>query len=203
MAKNSCIGRPVTAPSHKASLRGRLRARRRAAAKAGPDAAEAAARICPLETLPALACVGTYHPMGTEMDPGPLVRRLCATGAMVALPAAASRHGPLQYRLWAPGEALLPDAFGAMAPGPSAPEAHPDLVIAPLLGFDRNGRRLGQGGGTYDRTLANLRAFGRVFVLGLAYSGQQVDEVPAEPHDQRLDAVLTETAYLEFGDETA
>jgi 5-formyltetrahydrofolate cyclo-ligase len=90
-----------------------------------------------------------------------------------------------------------------MAPVPSAPQSHPDLVIAPLLGFDRKGRRLGQGGGTYDRTLANLRAFGRVFVLGLAYSGQEVDEVPAEPHDQRLDAVLTETAYLEFGDETA
>ena len=85
------------------------------------------------------------------------------------------------------------------SPSVSAPRAHPDLVIVPLLGFDRRGRRLGQGGGTYDRTLANLRASGRVFVLGLAYSVQETDEIPWEPHDERLDAILTEASYLEFG----
>ena len=72
------------------------------------------------------------------------------------------------------------------------------MVIAPLLAFDRGGGRLGQGGGLYDRTLEALRVQGRVFVVGLAYAGQEVAEVPSEPHDQKLDAILTETGYIEF-----
>jgi 5-formyltetrahydrofolate cyclo-ligase len=75
----------------------------------------------------------------------------------------------------------------------------PDLVIAPLLAFDRKGGRLGQGAGHYDRTLANLRALKPVFVLGLGYAGQEVAEIPLEAHDQRLDAILTETEYIEVG----
>ncbi len=71
----------------------------------------------------------------------------------------------------------------------------PDLVIAPLLAFDRSGARLGQGGGHYDRTLEGLRARGPLFVIGLAYAGQQIDAVPREPHDQCLDAILTEISY--------
>ena len=68
-------------------------------------------------------------------------------------------------------------------------------MIAPLLAFDRLGGRLGQGGGHYDRTLAGLRRTGPVFVLGLAYAGQEVDRLDLEPHDQKLDAVLTEAGY--------
>ncbi|HEY9233988.1 MAG TPA: 5-formyltetrahydrofolate cyclo-ligase, partial [Phenylobacterium sp.] len=71
------------------------------------------------------------------------------------------------------------------------------LVICPLLAFDRRGARLGQGGGHYDRTIEALRAEGPVFVLGLAYAGQEVEGLPAEPHDQRLDAILTESGYIE------
>ena len=72
------------------------------------------------------------------------------------------------------------------------------LVIAPLLAFDRCGRPHGPGrGGHYDRTLEALRARGPVFVLGLAYAGQQVARIPAEDHDQRLDAILTEKGYID------
>jgi 5-formyltetrahydrofolate cyclo-ligase len=94
---------------------------------------------------------------------------------------------------------LEPDAFGVPAPQPVMPAMTPELVIAPVLGFDRRGGRLGQGGGHYDRTLANLRARAPVFVIGLAFSGQEVSELPLEPHDQRLDAILTETEYIEVG----
>jgi len=83
------------------------------------------------------------------------------------------------------------------APPPSASPVHPDLVIAPVLAFDRRGGRLGQGGGHYDRTLARLRRQRPVFVLGVAFAGQEVDAVPMGPHDQRLDAIVTETAYIE------
>jgi 5-formyltetrahydrofolate cyclo-ligase len=189
----------VTPPDHKAALRARLRAARRIAATALPDAAEAAALRAPIDRLSTLACVGAYHAMGSELDPSPLVRRLAAMGVPVALPMAQDREAPLEYRIWNMAAPLAPDIFGVPAPPLSAPLAHPDLVIVPLLGFDREGRRLGQGGGTYDRTLANLRASRRVFVLGLAYSVQESDEIPWEPHDERLDAVLTEASYIEFG----
>jgi 5-formyltetrahydrofolate cyclo-ligase len=189
----------VSASSDKAALRARLRGLRRALALSRPGAAADAAARMPLDRLPAFTVLAGYHALGSELDPGPLIRRLAATGAKLALPAAPRRDAPLVFRLWEAGDGLAPDAFGVPSPPSTAPETAPGLVIAPVLGFDRRGVRLGQGGGTYDRTLANLRALGRVFILGLAYSGQEVDEVPAEPHDQRLDAVLTEAGYLEFG----
>ena len=64
------------------------------------------------------------------------------------------------------------------------------------LAFDRTGARLGQGGGHYDRTIAGLRARGPVLVIGVAYAGQEVGEIPTELHDERLDGILTETGYI-------
>jgi len=86
---------------------------------------------------------------------------------------------------------------GIPAPPQEAEAVLPDLVIAPLLAFDRAGGRLGQGAGHYDRAIANLRRCKSVFVLGLAYAGQELPQIPMEPHDQRLDAILTETGYIE------
>lgn len=83
-------------------------------------------------------------------------------------------------------------------PPASAPQVTPGTVICPLLAFDKAGGRLGQGGGHYDRTLAALRATGPVFVLGTAYAGQEVEALVMEPHDQRLDAILTENGYTEL-----
>jgi 5-formyltetrahydrofolate cyclo-ligase len=180
----------------KLALRIRLRALRRRLAAECPDAAERAAARLPLELLPHVSVAAGYFPLGAEIDPMPLVLRLAEVGAAPALPYAASRHEPLQFRRWVPDDPLEPDAFGIPSPT-TADVLTPDLVIAPLLAFDRRGYRLGQGAGHYDRTLQNLRASRPVFVLGLAYSGQEVDEVPAEPHDQRLDAILTETGYVE------
>jgi len=183
----------------KMGLRQAMRARRRDLARAQPDAAARAAGALPLDRLPAFASFSGYHPMGAELDPRPLMRRLAATGASLTLPAAESPDAPLVFRAWDLADPLSPDAVGVPAPPASARVVAPDLVIAPLLAFDRAGGRLGQGAGHYDRTLANLRAARPVFVLGLAYAGQELDHVPTEPHDQRLDAILTETGYIEVG----
>ena len=79
------------------------------------------------------------------------------------------------------------------------PSSAPDLIFLPLLGFDRSGGRLGQGGGYYDRTLAALRSAGPpVRAIGLAYAGQEAPRLPTDALDQRLDGVLTENAYLDF-----
>lgn len=184
-------------PSDKAKLRARLRKRRRALDAARPDAARQAAALLPIERLPAFEWFSSYHAMGSELDPAPLAERLMAAGRRLALPVTVAADAPLVFRAWSKGQEPVVDAFGVPSPPPSAQEVRPGLVICPLLAFDRTGARLGQGGGHYDRTLAALRQAGPVFVLGLAYAGQEVEGLPAEPHDQRLDAILTESGYIE------
>ncbi|MGE5564881.1 MAG: 5-formyltetrahydrofolate cyclo-ligase [Parcubacteria group bacterium] len=183
--------------SAKTLLRTEMRARRRSLAEEHPEACRRAAPLLPLEKLPPFTVVSGYRPQGSEMDPGPVMRLLQEKGARLALPVAPSRDTPLIFRAYDPTAKLVPDAFGIPSPGPEAEELRPDLVIAPLVAFDRRGGRLGQGGGHYDRTIQNLKRDGAVFVLGLAYAGQEVARVPSEPHDERLDAILTETGYIE------
>lgn len=186
----------MTSTFDKAALRLRMRDLRPRLAADAPNAAARAARHLPLDRLPHFEAAAVYYAQGSELDPTPLARRLIAEGRTVALPVARRREGLLQFRHWTPGEALEPDAVGVPSPPPAAAAVTPQLVVAPLLAFDRRGGRLGQGGGHYDRTLQDLRAAGAVFVLGLAYAGQLVDEIPMEPHDQPLDAVLTEAGYI-------
>jgi 5-formyltetrahydrofolate cyclo-ligase len=174
-----------------------LRGLRRRLSVEIPDAAERAALRLPLDRLPPFRVFALYQPMGSELDPRPLLAPLRRAGAQAALPAAGHRDEPMIFRLWEEAMRLQPDAYGIPAPPPLAPAVAPDLVVAPLLAFDRAGRRLGQGAGHYDRALANLRARQPVFVLGLAYAGQEVAELPEEAHDERLDAILTETGYIE------
>jgi len=192
-------GPAVVLPPDKTELRRRLRELRRRLAAEAPDAAQRAAAHLPLGKFPNLQWVAGYHALGSEMDPLPLCRRFADAGARLALPVAERPDAPLVFRAWSEGKLLVRDVMGVLSPSLQAAPALPDLVITPLLAFDRRGGRLGQGGGHYDRTLANLRARKQVFVLGLAYAGQEVEDLPLEPHDQRLDAILTETGYIEVG----
>jgi len=180
----------------RAVLRRILRARRRALALAAPQAPVLAAAALPPDLLGRFPVVGGYHALGAEIDPAPLIARFADHGALIALPAARPDE-PLLFRLVQAGDVPRPDAFGIPSPPPTAPEALPDLLITPLLGFDAAGGRLGQGGGHYDRTIAAVRQVKPLFVLGLAFAGQEVGRLDMAPHDQRLDAILTETGYRE------
>ena len=175
-------------------LRTQLRRLRRELAAARPDAGEEAARCLQDAALPPLRAFAAYLPAGGEIDSGPLALRLMVLGAERLLPHV-SGEGRMRFLSAPPGGPLEPDASGLPAPSQDAEEKRPELVIAPLLAFDRFGGRLGQGGGHYDRALAELRRTGPVFVLGLAFAGQEVDRLDLEPHDQLLDAVLTEAGY--------
>lgn len=181
----------------KIALRATMRERRRGLSAADPGAAERAAALFPIGSLTRFTVVAGYHSVGVELDPAPLLRRLVSAGAKLVLPAAVDRDAPLIFRAADAPERFVPDALGIPSPPASARQMTPDLVIVPVVAFDRRGARLGQGAGCYDRTLEALRAAGAVFALGLAYAGQEVAEVPAEPHDQRLDAILTENGYIE------
>jgi len=140
------------------------------------------------------AIVSGYWPIGDEIDVRPLLRALHDRGHRVALPVTPRRGEPLSFRGWQPGDALIPERFGTMRP--IGDPLVPDVLLIPLLAFDAAGRRLGYGGGFYDRTLAGLP--GR-FRLGCAFAVQQVDAVPVGPYDMRVDAVATENGVLRCG----
>jgi 5-formyltetrahydrofolate cyclo-ligase len=177
-----------------------MRAIRQELAARTPEAAVRIARRAPLSRLARFRIVAAYCAQGAELDPEPLVQALLDElpgEIQAALPVAKDRRSALTFRRWTPGEPLERDAFDIPAPPRGNAQVQPGLVITPLLAFDRAGGRLGQGAGHYDRTLAQLRRVRPVFVLGLAYAGQELDVVPMEAHDQRLDAILTETDFIE------
>lgn len=141
--------------------------------------------------------VAGYRPIRSEIDPTPLLRAASAQGAQLCLPVVETADSPLRFRAWAPGDPLAKGAFGVEIPA-DGPWVEPDLVIVPLLAFDGSGARLGYGGGFYDRTLAGLRAARTIRAVGLAYAAQQVETIPVEPTDQRLDGVATENGATFF-----
>jgi 5-formyltetrahydrofolate cyclo-ligase len=186
----------MTDQDAKAALRAELRAKRTAAKAADPDAPLHAAQAFARAGLGPFGTAAIYHPQGAEMDPYPLAAILERQGAAIALPVAVERDAPLVFRLIGETGPLRPDAVGIPSPTDAAADVRPDLVICPLLGFDRRGGRLGQGGGFYDRTLEALRAGGPVVVIGLAYAAQELDVCPRGPFDQALDGVVTERGYF-------
>jgi 5-formyltetrahydrofolate cyclo-ligase len=140
--------------------------------------------------------VSGFWPLGDEIDLRPLLVALHEQGYAVVLPVTPKRGNPLTFRRWRPGDVMETERFGTMRP--IGEELTPDFLLIPLLAFDAAGRRLGYGGGFFDRTLAGLP--GR-FRLGCAYAAQQVDEVPAGPYDMTLDAVATERGVMRLGAE--
>ena len=161
-------------------------------------AAEAiAARPFPLAIAPG-AIVSGFMPLKSEINPLPLMRKLAGQGARLALPAIVGRGKPLIMREWAAGEALSAGVWGIREPTAEAPAVDPDIVLVPLLAFDRAGHRIGYGAGYYDLTIAQLRARKAVIAAGFAFAAQEVPRVPATPRDARLDLVLTEREVIDL-----
>jgi 5-formyltetrahydrofolate cyclo-ligase len=122
---------------------------------------------------------------------------LAEAGAQLALPAVAGRGKPLIMRAFVFGEPLAPGVWGIREPRHDAPQVDPDIVIVPLLAFDRNGHRIGYGAGYYDMTIAALRAKKAVVAVGIAFAAQEIANVPTTPRDARLDLVLTEHEVID------
>ncbi|HEU4805081.1 MAG TPA: 5-formyltetrahydrofolate cyclo-ligase, partial [Nitrobacter sp.] len=156
------------------------------------------ARMPPLDITSSTVVAG-YAPIRGEIDPAQLMQRFAARGAALAMPAISARNAALVFRAWKPGDALVPGAFGIFEPPVTATEVVPDIVLVPLVAFDRAGHRIGYGAGYYDRTLASLRRRKIVTAIGLAFAVQEIAQVPALPHDVRLNYVITETDLFGFG----
>ena len=188
---------PSPTRAEKAALRARMRAWRdgldsAAKVRAAQAIAERGlALVADLRGQEQVGTVSAFAAMPDELNVWPLLRRLHAAGVPLALPVVVGKGRPLVFRAWKPGDAMDKGVWDIPQPKPEQPEVEPDILLVPLLAFDAHGRRLGYGGGFYDRTLAGLRARKRITAVGLAYDEQRVDAVPHLDYDQRLDWVLT------------
>ena len=162
------------------------------------QAAEAIAeRPFPLK-IRAGTIVSGFMPLKSEINPLPLLRKLEALGAWIALPVVVGRGQPLIMRRWTWGAPLGAGVWGIREPKPEAEEVAPDILIVPMLAFDRAGHRVGYGGGYYDLTINGLRGRKTVSAVGIAFAAQEVAKVPTTPRDAQLDFVLTEREVIDL-----
>ena len=137
--------------------------------------------------------LGIYWPFRAEFDPRPLVERRVATGGAVALPVVVDKKGPLEYRAWAPGEALVAGVWDI--PIPEKREiVVPSMVLAPVVGFDAACYRLGYGGGYFDRTLAALSP--RPLAVGVGFAMQRIETIHPQSFDIPMDMIVTEAGVV-------
>lgn len=143
-------------------------------------------------------CLAGFLPIRSECDPRPIMEAARGKGATIALPAFVDPW-TMVFRRYERDGRLVAAGFGTREPPGNAPIVDPDVLLVPAAAFDRSGARLGYGKGHYDRTIAAMRAAGRrPLLVGLAFSVQEVDHIPVESHDVRLDWLVTEAETLDF-----
>ncbi len=143
--------------------------------------------------------ISGFYPFESEIDVRPLLGKLGGEGWTTALPVIVGKDRALEFRRWYPGEPTVAGRWNIPRPVEDAPVVTPDVLLVPMLAFDRTGFRLGYGGGFYDRTLADLKMRKSVVAIGVAYAAQEVDFVPRGPHDMPLDFVMTEREVMRCG----
>ncbi|MBS9715723.1 5-formyltetrahydrofolate cyclo-ligase [Pseudohalocynthiibacter aestuariivivens] len=179
----------------KAEARKAAFARRKAAHAEGQGAVGAARLLELLEPYGGKTISG-FLPIRTEIDPRPAMTKM-AESSFITVPVIEGAGLPLKFSQWTPGCALIDGPFGAQIPA-EARYLEPEVLIVPLVAFDRTGNRLGYGGGFYDRTLERLRAIRKTIAIGFAFSAQEDNDLPLEETDQPLDFIVTEKEIVRF-----
>ncbi|MGI9416485.1 MAG: 5-formyltetrahydrofolate cyclo-ligase [Geminicoccaceae bacterium] len=161
--------------------------------KAEAAALTVAERVGELIDIADGTVVSAYWPLPGELDPRPALALLSRRGAAPTLPRTVAEGRPLDFHAWLPDDPLIEGRFKVMEPASDAPIVRPNILLVPLLAFDRHCRRLGHGKGYYDRTLQGLKADDPgVRAIGVAFAAQEVERVPTDDFDQTLDMVITE-----------
>lgn len=137
--------------------------------------------------------VAFYWPFRGEPDLRAWMKGVIRRGGAAALPVVVEKGAPLIFRDWRPGCAMERGVWDIPVPA-TGPAVTPDIVIAPLVGFDRRRFRLGYGGGFYDRTLASAPC--RTRVIGVAHSGQNIATIYPQEFDIPMDEIVTETGRM-------
>ena len=140
--------------------------------------------------------IAGYLPIKTEIDPLSAMEE-AAAHSLVGVPVIQGNSKPLKFSRWEPGCRLKKGSFDVQIPM-NAHYLIPEVLIIPMVAFDRNGGRLGYGGGFYDRTLDYLRSRQAILAIGFAYSEQEFENLPLEPTDQKLDMIITEREIIEL-----
>lgn len=140
--------------------------------------------------------IAGYWPIADEIDDLSFLEYCHNQGVQCSLPLVEDFKSPLKFKAWRPFDVLEKGIYDIPVPSSQSPNLIPDVLLIPLLAFDRNCHRLGKGGGFYDRTLEKLRKTYTVFAIGLAYDHQEIDCVPREEHDQKLDCIVTPTRII-------
>jgi 5-formyltetrahydrofolate cyclo-ligase len=146
-----------------------------------------------LARLSAGLTVASYVPVGSEADPSPLARAAVEAGCVIALPHVVTRAQPMRFLSWDTEAALAAGPYGLSQPAHDAAELEPDIILTPLVGFDRAGNRIGQGAGYYDRAFA---LHPNAWRIGVALSVQQVATLTPDPWDVPLHAIATEQDWI-------
>ncbi len=186
---------PPTAPDMtaeaKRALRAQMRGRRDAFVAGGPSPILVPDAF--RDRLERGSTVTSYVPVGTEADPSPFARAAVEAGCILALPHVTMRSEPMRFLAWETEAALEAGPFGLSQPPGHAAELIPDIILTPMLAFDADLNRLGQGAGYYDRAFARYPDAWRV---GIAWSMQQVPALTVESWDVPLHAVATECGWI-------
>ncbi len=144
--------------------------------------------------LPQKSIVALYWPIGDEMDCRGIIKKLEHSGHQVCLPCIEGKDQPLIFREFTGEENLVSAGFGTSEPDENAKILQPDLIVLPLLGFDKKGNRLGYGKGFYDRTIAAMAK--KPDLSGLAFSIQEFKEIPTNVHDVPLTRIISEIGQM-------
>ena len=181
----------VTLTQVKAAARADAFARRKLAHMAGQGTAAHLSSVLAGHRGVSLA---GYMAMRTEIDPLAAMQEAAAHGP-VGVPVIMGAGQALKFRMWDPDSVMIKGDFGALIPE-TGDWMEPEILIVPLVAFDRDGGRLGYGGGFYDRTLEMLRAKRPTLAIGFAYAEQEAGGLPLEPTDQPLDLIVTQNGIL-------
>lgn len=182
----------------KQKLRAEVRPRRRIAHTAYKDSAADKLKENFIENgkITKKDIIAGYWPRGSEIDVKPLLTYLARHGYRVCLPCVVAADEPLIFRPWSPDNKLREGLFGVMEPLETQKPIVPNILMVPLLAFDRAGYRLGYGGGYYDRTIVTVKKEKKIKTVGIAYATQEVKQVPHGNNDQPLHWIMTEKAAI-------
>lgn len=181
----------LKANARKAAFAARKLAHTQAEAKTVPATAHLLAAIGPAQDR----IIAGYMAIRTELSPLAAMQTLHAQGARICVPVISGAGKPLDFQEWSPDTKMIAGPFGAQIPA-QGEFLTPDTLIVPLVAFDSHLNRLGYGGGFYDRSLESLRACAPTRAVGFAYAAQELPDVPQEPTDQPLDALITENGAV-------
>ncbi len=187
----------LSVDEQKKSFRVTAKATRLQAFNDQPNAGtQIAATICQDLHLPANSKVSVFWPLAEELDTLPLLNGLHAAGHQVLLPIMQGAGKSLLFGSWAPDDKLVEAAFKTLEPSPEQPRMTPDVMLCPLLAFDRKGYRMGYGGGFYDRSIAQIKTQGELLTIGIAFAAQEVDAIITGEFDEPLNMIVTEQEVI-------